>query len=58
VPAALRLEQLWNRAATRFSFSLLCGYAMSSFFNDSSAFEAVCAEHTHIMPPTRNMPAV
>lgn len=46
--AATRLEMLWNELAQTHDFSLLCGYAMGSFYKDV-AVEAICAEHTHLI---------
>jgi len=47
--AAIRLEVLWNDLATKYSFSLLCGYAIESFSKDLSRIEEVCHEHTHVL---------
>ena len=47
--AAIRLEVLWNDLATMYSFSLLCGYAIGSFYKESSRIEEVCHEHTHVI---------
>jgi hypothetical protein len=44
---AVRLEVLWNELATRYSFSLLCGYAMSHFYKETSRIQDVCDQHTH-----------
>jgi DcmR-like sensory protein len=46
--AATRLEMLWNDLAGSQSFSLLCGYAMGSFYKDA-AVEEVCSHHSHVM---------
>jgi PAS domain S-box-containing protein len=54
--AAIQLEQFWNEAAQRHSFSLLCAYVMSNFYKrvDSQApdpeFMAVCSFHSHVIP--------
>jgi hypothetical protein len=48
--AAIRLEVLWNDLARRCSFSLLCGYAIGSFYRETQRFEQVCAQHTHVLP--------
>jgi hypothetical protein len=45
--AALRLEMLWNHLAASEAFSLLCGYAMGSFYKDIH-FDAICGQHTHV----------
>lgn len=49
--AAIRLEMLWNRLSARHGMSLLCGYSMGNFFKETSGFEQVCAQHTHVVPP-------
>jgi hypothetical protein len=46
--AATRLEMLWNDLARSQSFSLLCGYAMGSFYKDASV-EEVCSHHSHVI---------
>jgi hypothetical protein len=52
--AAIRLEILWNKLAARHGLALLCGYAMGHFYKETSKFEAVCRQHTHVMPPDRD----
>ncbi|WP_394845915.1 ATP-binding protein [Pendulispora brunnea] len=49
---AVRLEEMWNELAAVHSFSLLCGYSMSSFQKvaDVTAFEDVCSRHSHVFP--------
>lgn len=47
--AAIQLEMLWNALAQRYGFALLCGYAVSNFHKDTTGFEAVCREHTHVI---------
>jgi hypothetical protein len=49
-PAALKLEGLWNKLASRYGFALLCGYAMGNFSKDTELFEEVCRHHSHVMP--------
>lgn len=49
--AAIKLEILWNKLAHAHQFELLCGYAMGSFYKQSSQFEAVVAQHTHVLQP-------
>lgn len=46
--AAIRLEELWNDLQSRHSFTLLCAYAMASFYKEPAALQAVCASHTHV----------
>jgi hypothetical protein len=45
--ASIRLEMLWNKLARTHDFSLLCGYAMGSFYKDAS-LEAIHHQHTHV----------
>jgi hypothetical protein len=49
---ALMLEQLWNELADRYSYSLLCAYAVDNFMNEGGvdAFRRVCGHHTHALP--------
>ncbi len=47
--AAIRLEMLWNQLAMTHDFSLLCGYAMGSFYKDAGMRD-ICAQHSHVMP--------
>jgi KaiC/GvpD/RAD55 family RecA-like ATPase len=49
--AAIKLEILWNELATTHAFSLLCGYSMGNFYKQAQQFEAVCAQHTHVIKP-------
>lgn len=53
--AALALEELWNEVVRERSVSLLCGYVMSSFYEDGGVpgqgFAEVCQLHTHVLPP-------
>ena len=53
--AAIRLEVLWNELAERFTFSLLCGYAMGNFYKQTEGFEQVCQQHTHVAVPDGNV---
>ena len=50
--AAVELEKLWNDLRQQFQFTLLCGYPISSFNSpdDSSHFQQICAEHSHVTP--------
>ena len=47
--AAVRLEELWNDLQTRQSFSLLCAYAMGSFYKEPASAQRVCGTHTHVV---------
>ena len=46
--AAIRLEEFWNDLQTRHSFTLLCAYAMGSFYKEPAALHEVCGTHTHV----------
>lgn len=46
--AAIRLEELWNELQSRHPFTLLCAYAMASFYKEPAALQAVRACHTHV----------
>ena len=43
---AIELEILWNDLAKRYAFSLLCGYAMGSFYKETDRRADICAPHT------------
>ena len=45
---AIELEILWNDLAKRYAFSLLCGYAMGSFYKETDRRADICALHTHV----------
>jgi hypothetical protein len=47
--AAIRLEMLWNQLALSRNFSLLCGYAIRSFYKDAGMRE-ICAQHSYVIP--------
>jgi hypothetical protein len=55
IDAALQLEELWNRLADVYSFSLCCAYPMSGFVGNPHAapFLKICAQHTHVFPAER-----
>jgi hypothetical protein len=46
VVAAVKVEMLWNQLAMTREFSLLCGYAMGSFYKEGG-MEEVCRQHSH-----------
>jgi MEDS: MEthanogen/methylotroph, DcmR Sensory domain len=55
-PAALRLEQLWNRLQKAISFDLFCGYPINIFdtqFRGGTVDALLCA-HTHVLPSGDN----
>jgi hypothetical protein len=47
--AALELEMLWNDLASQCAFSLLCGYSMGNFYKQTSQFDEICTQHTHVI---------
>lgn len=49
--ASIKLEMLWNKLAGTHDFSLLCGYAMGSFYKDVT-IDDVCRHHTHRVSDT------
>jgi len=55
IEAALQIEELWNRLADIYSFSLCCAYPMSGFVGNPHAapFLKICAQHTHVFPAER-----
>ena len=57
IDAALELEELWNRLAEVYSFSLCCAYPMSGFLGNPHAapFLKICAQHTHVFPAERRV---
>ena len=50
--ATLRLEELWNGLAERYTFDLLCGYPLGAFdrLEDRQLFFSICGEHTDVNP--------
>jgi hypothetical protein len=55
IDGALELEELWNRLADVYSFSLCCAYPMSGFIGNPHAapFLKICAQHTHVFAAER-----
>jgi hypothetical protein len=51
-PAAIRLEQLWNKLRTTTSFDLFCAYPIDVFDKDFdvSVMDALLCAHTHLLP--------
>jgi PAS domain S-box-containing protein len=47
--AALHLEELWNDLQNRHAFTLLCAYAMGSFYKEPASLHDVCSAHTHVV---------
>jgi PAS domain S-box-containing protein len=50
--AAIRLEELSNTLATKYSFSLRCAYPMNGFHKKEHAecFAKICGEHSAVLP--------
>jgi hypothetical protein len=55
--AALRLEQLWNDLAGRYSFTLFCGYSAASFGNPRTqpCLQSICRAHTAVRTDPRDV---
>ena len=49
---AIRVEQLWNRMAQKYSFSLLCAYPITGFNNAThiEPFLNMCGQHSGVVP--------
>ncbi|HJT20340.1 MAG TPA: MEDS domain-containing protein [Nitrospira sp.] len=49
--AAIRLEEIWNRLAGRYLFSLLCAYPLGAFKQEehTDAFLDICGVHSRII---------
>ena len=51
LPAATRLEELWNDVIEEHSISLFCAYCLSAAGEPQRVFPpALCALHTHLIP--------
>jgi hypothetical protein len=57
-PAAVRLEQLWNKLAEKLSFRLYCAYPKEVLSSKvTSAYSAdICSSHSHVVG--HNAPAI
>lgn len=53
--AAIKLEILWNKLVLKHGFSLLCGYAMGSFYKQSHRVDEICQQHTQVIKPDMNV---
>src|SRR4029077_19190901 len=55
-PAAIRLEQLWNRLQKSLNFQLFCGYPIDIFDRtfDIGVIDALLCAHTHLLPTRSN----
>jgi PAS domain S-box-containing protein len=52
VEGAIALEDLWNALSVKYSFNLLCAYAMGNFFKEthSHSFRRICEAHGRAAP--------
>jgi hypothetical protein len=52
IEGAIELEAMWNELARMYSLSLLCGYSIRTFGNDShkESVTAICDSHTYVIP--------
>jgi PAS domain S-box-containing protein len=52
VEGALRLEELWNQIAQSHSFSLVCAYPLTHFYNEAQTepFIRICQQHSAVLP--------
>ena len=52
IEGAIRLEELWNDIAARYSFNLLCAYTKASLLKHShnAAFHRICKHHRNVVP--------
>jgi signal transduction histidine kinase len=52
VPAAIALEDCWNKLGQSHHFTLYCAYPMRAFEGDTdgASFEAVCDHHSTVVP--------
>jgi hypothetical protein len=50
--AAIQLETLWNRLATKYEFALLCAYARETLTTADPlvAVDRICQVHTRLLP--------
>ena len=48
---ATRLEILWNSVQATHKLSLMCGYAMTNFYQDA-AVDEICSHHSHVISAT------
>jgi len=55
-PAAIRLEQLWNRLLRAVPFRLYCSYPIDIFGSqfDAAIFDTLICAHTHLVPSGTN----
>jgi hypothetical protein len=52
IEGAIALEELWNDLAVKYSFSLLCAYAIGNFFKEAHtySFKQICRQHGRVIP--------
>jgi hypothetical protein len=53
---AILLESMWNALATRYTFTLFCGYSAISFGDPrrGDMLRKICAAHTHVSADDRD----
>jgi hypothetical protein len=52
IPAAMRLEELWNDLGPALDFQLFCGYPAAAFHDsDLISVAQVCRQHTQVIAP-------
>jgi len=49
-PAAIRLEQLWNKLRKTHEFNLFCAYQIDVFDKQFATLGALLCAHTHLLP--------
>ena len=49
-PAAIRLEQLWNKLRKSYDFDLFCAYSIDIFDKQLGILDALLCAHTHLLP--------
>jgi uncharacterized protein YoaH (UPF0181 family) len=52
IPAAMRVEELWNDLASISSFELFCAYPADAFRDtELTSLTHMCRQHTQVIPP-------
>lgn len=51
VPAALELEDGWNRLAAIHDFRLYCAYRAAALGSDEASLMGICHRHSHVVVP-------
>jgi hypothetical protein len=52
IAGAEEVEMLWNELASKYDYSLLCGYSLDNFFHEAGPANArrVCHHHSRVLP--------